>query len=143
MNLVKVFLTEGFVSMYHPVSKDFQNSGFEDKIYPGMTYQDGQKEDAGAGVEGQDIRDGHQGQTVLTEALTHILGYLAVQFLLNSMEETLESRCLVFLTLGVADVEEEIQFVEPLAAAPSQAAELLPLLLAGSQFAALLAQQEP
>ena len=94
--------------MYHLVPEHFQNSRLKDEIYPGMTYQNGQKEYSGTGVEGQDVCDGHQGQTVLTEALTHLLRYLAAQLLLDSVEETLENGCLVLLTLGIADVEEEV-----------------------------------
>ena len=59
MNLVKVFLTEGFVRMNHTITKDLQYGGFEDEIYPGLAYQHTKEEHTSSGVEGEDVGDGH------------------------------------------------------------------------------------
>ena len=59
MNLVKVFLTEGFVRMNHTITKDLQYGGFEDEIYPGLAYQYTKEEHTSSGVKGEDVGDGH------------------------------------------------------------------------------------
>lgn len=106
INLIEVFFTECFVPVYHPVAENFQYGGLKYEIYPRHPYQDGKEEDASTGVEGENIGDGHQGQTVLTETLAHILGNLSSQLFPYSAEELLEDGSLVFLTLGIPYIKE-------------------------------------
>ena len=120
----KIFLTSGFILiqlLFQACAKllvltahvDIEHHHHRDlkrRIQPGLSYQQGEVQDDGTRIEGQDIGILHQRQTALTEIGTQLSRNFPSETGIHSRLETLETGTLLFLGMGIVPIEIEEEF---------------------------------
>ena len=119
-----------------------QDSNLQQGIDPGTVQQTGDVDGDGPQVESEQIGIFHQWQTARTEILTQCLGHVLGigPFCLHLLEERLEPRGALFLTLAVVGIVVVEDTVEQFLL--RQILLNLPLLGVVVEFTPLLAQEE-
>ena len=133
-------MAEGFVTMKRVEAQSLEHRYLKDEVNPGKTDEHREEEHSDSSVEGQYVAERHQWQTLLTELLSN--GIINREFLYQRTQQ-LELRRLSFLSAYVANIEEEVELLEPLFLVPPETLKASLQLDACIQLTPLFTQRHP